>query len=304
MIGGTKANYRCELCNVEKRGKLSKGLHVHHLVPDEYDNLIDENFKVVCGTCHETVELWCRRILSRKFNPEFRRFKYWVELLYDFLTVDVRIKINKIQGKTTMQSFETNLPEREEPPFGTYPARLIGIYDVGTQKKFKEEVFANNRTIILKFALMGDEKTSTGEFFTKDLWTTWTNSIKSTLFKTLFSLGLKSMELKEGGEYFDVPKDFDIEKFLGAPCLVTIGTKPDGTGNKITSISAPMKGMVITEYAKEDLQLLDWTLHNFGLMLEVSPSYIKKYVLASKEYSLKGQTVETGESFTDDVPFN
>lgn len=40
----------CECC-----GTKSKCLQVHHAVPDEYNNLIPENFFVLCSQCHKQV---------------------------------------------------------------------------------------------------------------------------------------------------------------------------------------------------------------------------------------------------------
>jgi 5-methylcytosine-specific restriction endonuclease McrA len=44
-------NYKCECCGVSKKS----GLQIHHIFPEEYDNLEPERFAVLCSSCHKEV---------------------------------------------------------------------------------------------------------------------------------------------------------------------------------------------------------------------------------------------------------
>lgn len=304
------------MCPIEKRGKLQKMLNIHHLNPDRYDDLSnDDDFRVLCTTCHETVELWVRRILSPKFKKTFPTYENWKGLIYNFVTIETRNKLD--HNVQTEKRKETIMPrsfgtkkEYEEPPFGTYPSRLIGIYDVGTQFNKQNNMWNKNPTIILSFALMGEERTSEGDFFCKDVWTNWTNHTNSGLFKILYSLGMKPMEVenmtKDKGGWYIVPKDFSFDPFLGAPCLSTVGPKESGEGAKINAISAIIKGMAVDKW-EGNLINLDWTLPDFEETLSKVPEYIKNHLMNSKEIKIDGKKIEfsakSSETFADDAPF-
>lgn len=58
-----RRNFTCEFCG--KQYKRAQDLNVHHLHDDNYDNLNEERFLVLCRTCHEFVH--------KKYNaPAFR----------------------------------------------------------------------------------------------------------------------------------------------------------------------------------------------------------------------------------------
>lgn len=52
------SNLTCECCG--KKMTQTRHLQVHHLKPDEYDNLDSNNFAVLCHHCHEDVERLCK----------------------------------------------------------------------------------------------------------------------------------------------------------------------------------------------------------------------------------------------------
>jgi predicted HNH restriction endonuclease len=58
-----KNDHRCELCGVEKRGKETSKLQVHHLKPSEYTRLDESAFILLCASCHRNL---LERLLKRK----------------------------------------------------------------------------------------------------------------------------------------------------------------------------------------------------------------------------------------------
>lgn len=63
-------DYTCEFCGIRHHKQLSSHkLNVHHLCPDEYDNLDPEKFRLLCFTCHEFVEFMILRINGVKYKP-------------------------------------------------------------------------------------------------------------------------------------------------------------------------------------------------------------------------------------------
>lgn len=65
---------RCELCGSIK--KSAKALDLHHVFPDEYDNLDPNKFKFLCTTCHEFIEFIAVRIAAGGV-PNLEALKAW-----------------------------------------------------------------------------------------------------------------------------------------------------------------------------------------------------------------------------------
>ena len=65
----------CECC-----GTKSKRLQVHHAFPDDYKNLDEENFYVLCSSCHRFIER------AGRIKPEnYKRYNLmWIEFCYRF----------------------------------------------------------------------------------------------------------------------------------------------------------------------------------------------------------------------------
>ena len=66
-----KRGHSCELCGSIKP---SKQLDVHHLRPDEYDNLDETKFKILCTSCHGFVE---EMVLKIGHIPNKEKFLEW-----------------------------------------------------------------------------------------------------------------------------------------------------------------------------------------------------------------------------------
>lgn len=308
-------NYTCELCgSVKKTGKEQAKLNVHHLIPDNYDDVTDHNnFSLLCSVCHEWVEHWVTRINGRKFAPP-PTFDRVVSLLGEHLSEPARSKALELLGQNEntketeeMKSFSKNneqTKEWQDPSEKVHVAILIGIFDVGTQKKYQSPEWEEKRTIILRFELIGSEKTAEGKNFIKDKQFKWSNHSKSGLMSAFFALGMKKPPLKnetELGGWYDIPANFKYESLLGKPCLVQIEAKQNGNGTKIGSITPIVEGMTIGS-ATNPLILLDWDHKDFETILSACPPYISNMVLKSQEMVGGILAVEDTEGFTDDVP--
>lgn len=287
-------NCTCELCGIVKRtGREQAKLNVHHLNPDQYTDVSNiDDFALLCYTCHEIVEYWVRRINSKKFSAP-PNFATWFALLGDLLSYPAKRRAEELLGikgvNKEMKDFgnSDNQKKYEEPPIKTYPARLVGIFDVGTHKKYNSQEWETNRSIVLRFELLGDAKTSEGENFVKDKIFKWTNHTKSGLITVFQALGMPVYPVKnetELGGWYEIPKGYDYKKHLGAPCIVSIVPKQQKEGAKIGTISQIVEGMKVPE-ATSPLIYLDWDDKNFITVLEGCPKYIQSMVMNSKEVS-------------------
>ena len=86
---------RCQLCGTRLSGKQKKRLQIHHLDPENYNDLDPQKFRVLCTTDHKLVEKMATKILGK--NPEDIPFlDRWVSLLGDFLPLDAQIKAEEL----------------------------------------------------------------------------------------------------------------------------------------------------------------------------------------------------------------
>lgn len=90
-----ESNYTCSLCNVSYVGKRKKLLNVHHLYEEEYDNLIPENFVVLCSSCHFMIEDQIAKYLKGEFHPKLHREWYILLDKCGLLTKETKEKIKE-----------------------------------------------------------------------------------------------------------------------------------------------------------------------------------------------------------------
>lgn len=101
---------------------------------------------------------------------------------------------------------------------------------------------------------------------------------------------------------------FDIEKLIGAPCMLNIThkTKKDGSGvyAEIGSVSTLPKGLSCPEQITESFI---FTYENFDeLKFNTLPDFMKNKMVTSDEYKLVksgGNEVEVVSETEDDLPF-
>lgn len=83
----------CELCGGKYSGKLTRKLQIHHLDPDNYEDLDPKKFVVICSSDHELVERISKKILSK--NTTLKNKEKWYNLLKDFLPYEARKRLEK-----------------------------------------------------------------------------------------------------------------------------------------------------------------------------------------------------------------
>jgi hypothetical protein len=74
-----KRGLKCECCYSN-----SKRLQVHHIKPAEYTNLIEENFSLVCFSCHKNISK-LERIKKENYS-KYR--KEWLSCYLPFIEKD------------------------------------------------------------------------------------------------------------------------------------------------------------------------------------------------------------------------
>lgn len=54
-------NYTCQICGIQKRGKKSRYLQIHHINPESYGEESEDDVVVICSADHELIEKLLRR---------------------------------------------------------------------------------------------------------------------------------------------------------------------------------------------------------------------------------------------------
>jgi hypothetical protein len=99
----------CERCGGD--GKDCSGLQVHHRNPKDYTDLKEENFSVLCGRCHLTIESFCLTEEKMKQCPNVdKRFL----TLYPYKQKD-EIVLAKGSGKFQIRRWTKELKVTREP---------------------------------------------------------------------------------------------------------------------------------------------------------------------------------------------
>jgi len=178
-------------------------------------------------------------------------------------------------------------------------ARLIGIFDIGTQKGYKEGD-ADSGQIVLEYELIGKDKKSDGTNFTIAEFMSKGNHSNSTLmarFQGLTGVTLTSDGQKDkfGGFRYTLPADFTDKLYgaLGIGCMVSVINKTAGTGVKIGSASLPPDGVEVGLGEKPFLKI-DLESQDFPSDWLAAPLWIKNKINQSREFEaspiVEGQT--------------
>jgi len=164
---------------------------------------------------------------------------------------------------------------RENPPEKTYPARLIGIYDIGKQPGFDEGDPAKAQ-LVFTYELLGKEKTSEGKNFCVSEFLTVSLNAKATLVKRLQTM--KAPIKKKSDDWYTIPDNYSLSELLGDVCMVVVKHNTKGNA-KVDSVIEPMEGLTIAE-ATNELGYLDLDGDEDISQLEAAPEWIKKKVAA------------------------
>lgn len=188
------------------------------------------------------------------------------------------------------------------PPAGTHMARLIGLISIGTVKTTFEGKEKEGYKIRLTWELPNEKtvfKEGEGEkpfVVSKELG--FSMHKKSALRPIVEGIIGTSLTDEEAYE-------FDIDKLLGMPCILSIIIDESERGKYVAIKSAAplMKGTVCPDQITKTqiLSFEKWDEKYF----ESLPSFIKDKIMTSREYKLmKGLKVEeTAIVDEDEIPF-
>ena len=252
------AGARCQLHGGTKYPPSRQAmLQVHHLDPDNYEDLNPEKFRVLCATCHnEIVEFMARQIVGAAYKaPD--NFGLWYDLIGDFLPYKARKKAAEILGLEPREGEEkegglqmaliakdSGGQDFETCPEGVFIGRLVHLVDMGTQESpFKDEDGSTRKTHTVKlgFELFGDEAVrQDGKPFIVYKDYTLALSKKSNFRKDLEAWRGKPLTEEEasGG--------YDLEKLIGQYAQIGVAHKTSKAGTvfaMISSISPLMKSV-------------------------------------------------------------
>lgn len=169
----------------------------------------------------------------------------------------------------------TEAPQRLEA--STYPARIVGVIDLGTQRR----EFDNKESFVRQLVLQFEFPTETfvdqdGKVAARLLGAFYTASLnpKATLRKHLEQVRGKAFTQEELA-------GFDVKNLLGVNVTATVVMNSNGKP-KISNVAGPMKGSTkfdkITEHVFFDLDEYDAAVY------EALPEFFKSIIADSPEY--------------------
>ncbi len=183
---------------------------------------------------------------------------------------------------------------------GTYPARCVGVVDLGLQHNdFNNK---DQEKVILIFELPTERITVDGEDKPRWLSKQYTASLheKSTLRQHLDAWRGKAFTPEELA-------GFDLRNVINAPCMLTI-TNSEKNGNtyaNIKAVSKPMKGMSVAELENDPI-LFDMDAEDAETVLQTIPAWMRDIVEKSPTWvSRQGGTtaMEDGDEGDGSLPF-
>lgn len=175
---------------------------------------------------------------------------------------------------------------------GTYPARVVGVYNLGRQKKyFQGKETGVGEMVRITFELVGTGKK--GEtpvlmgksyYMSLDPRSKWPPFLRSAL------PGITDEEIKV----------LDVDNVLLKPVILTVEVREwEGRQfNSITTITSPMEDYVVKEASTPVVTFL---LHNHTAEeFEALPAYLKDKVMESLDYSTSASAppFTTGSTLT------
>lgn len=177
----------------------------------------------------------------------------------------------------------------ENPPAGMHPARIVGVYDIGTQPAYKAGDNPKPQVIFV-YELVGKAKMKDGSNFTVAQYMGRNNHSNGALIPTISAV--TGVQFKQGkadkqgkGFYFELPDNFGeiFKSILGKPVLVTLVAKDANGGVKVSSVAQPMDGMAVAE-ANSALGWLDFSdTENFSSDWMAAPKWIQDKASKSSE---------------------
>ena len=181
---------------------------------------------------------------------------------------------------------------------GTYPARCVGVVDLGIQHNdFNDK---DQEKVRLIFELPTERVQVDGEDKPRWLSKPYTASLheKATLRKDLDAWRGKPFTAEELA-------GFNLQNVIGAPCILTIINQEGKTGSvyaKIASISKPMKGMDVPPLENDPI-LFDMDADNAAEVLKTLPNWMREEVEKSVTWKARSAPITDEEDGEDGIPF-
>ena len=173
--------------------------------------------------------------------------------------------------------FDTGTEGQSRLEASTYPARIVGVIDLGTQRKEYDGKESFARQVVLQFEFPTETfTTEDGKLAARTLGAFYTASLnpKATLRKHLEQVRGKAFTHEE-------LTGFDVKNLLGVNVTATVVMNSNGKP-KVSNIAGPMKGAAkfdkITEHTFFDLDAYD------GAVFETLPEFFKNIIADSPEY--------------------
>jgi len=174
--------------------------------------------------------------------------------------------------------------EFEVPAAQVYPARLVGIYDIGKQPAsvFDGKEIKPTNKLIFTYELCGEEKQENGESFQVSEFITMSlHATKATLPKRLKVFGAP-IKLKSD-DWFDIDPNYNMSIMLGEPCMVEVVHTEKGKA-KVNNVLPVMKGLTVPEHSIK-LGYLDLDAEDYFDKYNEAPKWIKSNVEKSLTWS-------------------
>ena len=153
---------------------------------------------------------------------------------------------------------------RENPAPKTYPARLIGIYDIGMQQDF-DTTKPNKHQVVFIYDLLGKERKTDGSVFQVIETLTLSLHAKATLPNRLKVFGAPIKVKNE--DWFDLPDSYSLSNMLGKDCMLEVGLNTKGNP-KVKNVIQTMDGVTVPEAVSEfgfvDLDADDYLDHLYN----------------------------------------
>lgn len=167
-----------------------------------------------------------------------------------------------------------NNQDFEQPTAGTKPGRLVGLYDIGIQpgKPFNGEPAKDRRQVVFVFELVGKEKQSDGKPFQISKFATVSLHKKGNFVPIIKALGINVKT--KSNDWYEAPT-VPLSNALGEPVMVSVEIAEDGGKAFISSINAPIDGMVFAEPVTS-LGYLDQDEEGWRDQYAKAPAWIQK----------------------------
>ena len=181
---------------------------------------------------------------------------------------------------------------------GSYPARCVGVVDLGIQHNdFNDK---DQEKVRLIFELPTERTQSDGEDRPRWQSKAYTASLheKATLRKDL--------EAWRGTPFTkEELAGFKLETFINAPCIITIKHKEKKSGGvyaEIASISKPMKGMEVAPLENEPI-VFDMDMDGAEDVMKKLPNWMKDEIEKSITWKARSAPISDEED-DGELPFD